>query len=308
MAREQESLTPDGGQERDARGVSNIGMAAKPGGADLPRGGAQRFDAHGLELTGERAARRGNPSLVWRAGQDRRLSMILRWGKPGDIAVAYQEDASPEDAPLENILINGCGVGMYVRALAPYARRVWGMDIEGEHLEIAQDNTPHAHLQQGVCEDLPYAAGGFDLVLSHEVLEHVQDDRAAMREMARVLRPGGRAVIFVPNRLYPFETHGHYWRGGYVFGNTPLINYLPDVLRNRLAPHVRAYTARGLLNLCVGLPLRVVHFTQIYPGYDNLTARHPRLGKWIRRITYGLESSPLRVFGISHLLVLEKES
>lgn len=255
----------------------------------------------GLDLHGERAARRGNPSLVWRAGQDRRLGMILRWG------ARQSAEPSTQQAPrFAAVLVDGCGVGMYVRGLAPHAQRVWGMDIEGEHLEIARHNTPEAGLQQAVCEALPYPDHAFDLVLSHEVLEHVQDDAAAVREIARVLRPGGRAVIFVPNRLYPFETHGHYWRGRYVFGNTPLINYLPDRWRDRLAPHVRAYTRRGLLKLFVGLPLRVIHFTQIFPGYDNLTARRPGLGKWIRRVTYALESSPLCMFGISHLAVVEK--
>jgi SAM-dependent methyltransferase len=154
---------------------------------------------------------------------------------------------------------------------------------------------------------LPYPDNSFDLLLSHEVIEHVQDDRAAAAEMARVLRPGGRAVIFAPNRLYPFETHGHYWQGQYHFGNTPLINYLPDSLRNRLAPHVRVYTRWGLLSLFVGQPVRVISHRQIYPGYDNLVRRRPGLGRWLRRITYTLENSPLMVFGISHVLVVEKE-
>ena len=123
---------------------------------------------------------------------------------------------------------------------------------------------------------------------------------------ADAIAPGGRAVIFAPNRLFPFETHGHYWNGVYHFGNTPLINYLPDLIRNQLAPHVRAYTAEGLRSLFLGLPVRVVKHTQIYPGYDNVVYRRPALGRVLRRITYALEHSPLTVFGISHLLVLEK--
>lgn len=238
----------------------------------------------------DRAARRGNPSFVWRAGQERRLSMIL--------------DAAP--ARLERVLVDGCGVGMYVRALQDYAGEVHGLDIEGEHLTGAQENVPHAPLVLGRGEQLPYPDNSFDLLLSHEVIEHVQDDRAAAAEMARVLRPGGRAVIFAPNRLYPFETHGHYWQGVYHFGNTPLINYLPDPLRNRLAPHVRAYTRWGLLSLFLGQPVRVVSHRQIYPGYDNLVRRRPGAGRWLRRITYGLERSPLMALGISHVLVVEK--
>ena len=125
-------------------------------------------------------------------------------------------------------------------------------------------------------------------------------------EMVRVLRPTGRAIIFCPNRLYPFETHGHYWRGQYHFGNTPLINWLPDPLRDRLAPHVRAYTRRGLQALFTGLPARIVHHTVIYPGYDNVIRRRPELGRLVRRVTYGLEESPLRWLGLSHFLVVEK--
>ena len=247
-----------------------------------------------LDLHGERAALRGNPSFVWRAGQDRRLAMILRWAK-------VQADQS-----IGRVLVDGCGVGSYAKALLPYATAVYGIDIEPEHLNRAATNAPEAAFQLAACEQLPYPNAFFDLVLSHEVLEHVQDDGAAAREMVRVLKPGGRAVIFAPNRLYPFETHGHYWRGVYHFGNTPLINYLPDVLRNQLAPHVRAYSPVDLRNLFLGQPVRVVRHTQIFPGYDNIIYRYRTLGKWLRAITYTVEHSPLTVFGLSHLLVVEK--
>jgi SAM-dependent methyltransferase len=140
------------------------------------------------------------------------------------------------------------------------------------------------------------------------VIEHVDDDRVAVAEMVRVLGPGGRLVLFCPNRLYPFETHGHYWRGRYHFGNTPLINYLPDRLRDRLAPHVRAYTTGDLRALLAGLPVSIILHTQIYPGYDKVVARYPALGRWMRWATYSLEHTPLRAFGLSHFLVAEKRS
>lgn len=242
------------------------------------------------ELHGTRAALRGNPSFVWRAGQDRRLQMILKW--------------APE--PLARVLVDGCGVGMYCRVLQESVPEVHGMDIEGEHLRAAAKNVAGACLNLSRGEQLPYPDASFDLVLSHEVLEHVQDDRQAAAEIVRTLRIGGRALIFVPNRLYPFEIHGHYWRGVYHFGNTPLINYLPDILRDRLAPHVRVYTRRRLLALFIGQPVLVRQCTQIFPGYDNIVARWSRIGHWLRLFTYALEQTPLAIFGISHFLVLEK--
>ena len=238
----------------------------------------------------DRTALRGNPSFVWRAGQERRLQMILDW--------------TPK--PLRRALVNGCGAGLYLRALQNSVPEVHGMDIEGEHLRAAARNVPDAPLNLSQGEQLPYPDGSFDLILSHEVLEHVEDDRRAASEIARVLRVGGRAAIFVPNRLYPFETHGHYWQGVYRFGNTPLINYLPTSMRNQLAPHVRAYTQRSLLDLFVGLPILVRRHTQIFPGYDGIIARQPAIGRVLRAFTYGLEQTPLTSFGISHFLVLEK--
>ena len=237
-----------------------------------------------------RTARRGNPSYVWRAGQERRLQMVLEWAP----------------ARLRRALVNGCGVGIYLRALQELVSEVHGIDIEEDHLRAAVANAPCAPLNLSRGEQLPYVDGCFDLVLSHEVLEHVQDDRRAAAEMVRTLRVGGRAIIFAPNRLYPFETHGHYWRGKYIFGNTPLINYLPGLLRNRLAPHVRVYSGFDLLDLFVGLPVLVRRHTQIYPGYDGISARQPSFGRALRLLTYSLEQTPMTVFGISHFLVLEK--
>ena len=123
-------------------------------------------------------------------------------------------------------------------------------------------------------EALPYPDDHFDLVFSNEVIEHVDDDRQTAAEMVRVTKPGGAIVTFAPNRLYPFETHGAYLGGRYVFGNIPLVNWLPDPLRDRFAPHVRAYTSAGIRRLFAGQPVRLVHHGVIYPGFDNITARH----------------------------------
>jgi SAM-dependent methyltransferase len=212
--------------------------------------------------------------------------------------------AGPCLSPSSRVLVDGSGIGMYIRALRRYSDHVVGLDIEPDRAAQSHRHSPLVSVANG--ERLPYPANISDLVLSHEVIEHVGDDARSVAEMVRVLKAGGRAIIFCPNRLYPFETHGHYWRGKYYFGNTPLINYLPDRLRHQLAPHVRAYTRRTLRSLLENLPVTVIEHTQIYPGFDNIVARHARLGRLLRRITYSLENGPFRIFGLSHLLVLEK--
>jgi ubiquinone/menaquinone biosynthesis C-methylase UbiE len=204
------------------------------------------------------------------------------------------------------VLVDGCGVGSYVAHLSAYAQSVHGLDIEFERL--MEPVQPLDNLVNGVGEQLPYASDSFDAILSHEVLEHVQDDRQAMLEIARVLKVGGRAVVFVPNRWYPFETHGIYWRGKYHFGNQPFVNYLPDRWRNQLAPHVKAYTRRSLRQLWANTPLQVVQWQIIYGGYDNLIAKFGVFGKILRSLLYLMENTPLQTWGLSHWVVLEKNA
>ena len=138
------------------------------------------------------------------------------------------------------------------------------------------------------------------------MLEHVQDDALAVREMVRALKPGGRIVLFVPNRGYPFETHGIYWKGKYKFGNIPLVNYLPRKWRDRLAPHVRVYSKRDLERLFDGLPVKFIERTVIFGAYDNLIARFGVLGKTLRGILQFLEKTLLKGMGLSHFWVVEK--
>ncbi|MGA2111030.1 MAG: methyltransferase domain-containing protein [Anaerolineales bacterium] len=237
------------------------------------------------------AALRGEPSYVWRAGQERRLRMIL--------------DSGPSPHP-ERVLVDGCGLGLYVRALEPHAPGTVGLDIEWERVARGV-RSGIGRLLVGDGQRLPFPSGAFDLVLSNEVIEHVADDRKAVLEMVRVLRPLGRLVLFCPNRWYPFETHGIYWRGRYHFGNIPLVNYLPRFLRDRLAPHVRAYTQADLRRLFQDLPVQVLRQTVIFGGYDNLLARRPRLGRALRSILQSLERTPLRHLGLSHWWVIERQ-
>ena len=236
------------------------------------------------------AALRGEPSYVWRSGQERRLQMIA------------------QHATLHNarVLDSGGGNGMYASQIQTrYAATVDLCEIEQERVQEARQNGIGRALVSAT-EHTPYPSNTFDTIISNEVIEHVNDDRQTLAEMVRILKPGGRAVIFCPNRWYPFETHGHYWRGEYHFGNTPLINYLPDPLRNRLAPHVRAYTKRGLFNLLDGLAVEVVYHTRIYGGYDNLVRRLGTPMERLRDMLYALEDTLLDTWGLSHLLVLEK--
>lgn len=230
----------------------------------------------------------GKPSYLWRAGQERRLEIIRRC-------------LSLEG---KKILDVGCGIGTYLRAFKRFTDELYGVEVDTKRVEKAKKVAPNICVAPA--EKLPFDEGSFDIVLSHEVLEHVEDDQKAVEEAIRVLKLGGHFVIFVPNRLFPFETHGFYLGKRYISGNIPLINYLPNFLRNKLAPHVRVYTRRSLKKLFSGLPVQFVIFTQIYPGFDKISTRFPLLGNLLRRIFYFLERTPLRIFGLSHFVIAKK--
>src|SRR5690606_42092402 len=100
----------------------------------------------------ELAALRGEPSYVWRAGQERRLQMIARWAK--------LEDA--------RVLEAGGGVGMYAAQIRQrYAAQVELFDIELERVQRAQEATPHALV--AAAEGRRDAAHPFAHILSSHV-------------------------------------------------------------------------------------------------------------------------------------------
>lgn len=256
-----------------------------------------RADPRGLGVQEPEAARLGNPSYVWRSGQERRLALIERY------------------VPLtgKRVLDLGCGVGEYVRAFARHGARPIGSDIAPARLVEARQRVS-ATGTEGVRgflaaagESLPFRDASMDVIVLNEVIEHVADDRATLREIARVLAPGGTCILYAPNRLYPFETHGIYWRGRYIFGNIPFVNWLPDRARNRLVPHARAYRHADWRRLIAGTSLRLVDQTYVYPGFDNIEARNAMLGRLVRDICYWAEGTPLRRFGLSHLVVLRRD-
>lgn len=97
--------------------------------------------------------------------------------------------------PDTRVLDVGCGTGNYAAALSAAAGcRLAGIDPSARMLERAREATPWNALVQGHAESLPFRDDSFDLVLSTDVIHHVEDRDAFFREAARVLRPGGRIV------------------------------------------------------------------------------------------------------------------
>lgn len=133
------------------------------------------------------------------------------------------------------------GSGYTVIEAARLGATAWGVDLSEVGVAAAaraaaQTLSPAAlrrcRFRACPAERLPFAAASFDGVASIAVLEHVAEDRRAMAEIARVLKPGGRAYVAVPH----------------TYAKTPLLLGLLNRINDRLVGHLRHYSRQDLLD------------------------------------------------------------
>ncbi|HWN08376.1 MAG TPA: class I SAM-dependent methyltransferase [Pyrinomonadaceae bacterium] len=106
------------------------------------------------------------------------------------------------DAGTENIRILdvGCGTGANLEMLSEFGEAE-GVDVSTDALSFCRARGL-ANVKQGEAERLPFDNESFELVTGLDVVEHLDDDLAGLREMHRVLRPEGRALLFVPAFMF----------------------------------------------------------------------------------------------------------
>ena len=143
-----------------------------------------------------------------------------RWSQPGGFAKG---------------LHMGCGEGDYDPMIAAHCTRLESIDANGGDVAFAKQQGSHLenlHYSTGDVQELEYADGAFDLVVTVDVLEHVDSPEKMMDELARVLAPGGLAVVTFPQTRFPL-TYDPINRifgprtvrlGAYGFGHESLID------------------------------------------------------------------------------------
>jgi SAM-dependent methyltransferase len=98
------------------------------------------------------------------------------------------------------ILDVGCGTGANLMMLSQFGETE-GVDISQDALSFCRERGLQ-NVRHGAAEKLPYEDGTFDLVTALDVVEHLDDDLAGLREIRRVLRPNGHALLFVPTFMF----------------------------------------------------------------------------------------------------------
>ena len=153
------------------------------------------------------------------------------------------------------ILDVGCGTGANLQMLAEFGAAE-GVDVSAEALDFCRARGL-GRVRQGAAESLPYEDAQFDLVTGLDVVEHLDDDVAGLREMFRVLRPGGRALLFVPAFMF-------------LWG-----------VQDDVSHHRRRYTLTELKE-----KLRAAGLTVERASYANITFFAPILfGRFVMRVS-----------------------
>jgi N-acetylglucosaminyldiphosphoundecaprenol N-acetyl-beta-D-mannosaminyltransferase len=244
--------------------------------------------------------------MLVRRGQFENASGVnpIKLGGPasyGSYAVSKRMGKMDQTLNFEGmrVLDLGCGNGCYTEELARRAEYVCGIDLHMPHLQAFREAIPRV---QGSGEHLPFAAESFDAVTMIEVLEHTNCDTKVLAECFRVLKPGGLLVLFVPNKLYPFESHPCRLGRLSLGRNVPLVSWLPDSLRQRIC-YARIYTRRRLFAMAREIGFQIRNSGFIFPPLDSFPL--PFKDSY-RRIASRLEDSPLGSLGVSIYAVLAK--
>ena len=161
----------------------------------------------------------------------KRVESIFEWIPPHDDA---------------RILDCACGRGFYLNMYRYVSRAALvGLELDAEIIQKAKRNVGHLDriaLTRGNIYALPFPDDYFDGVILSEILEHIEDDVAGLREVRRVLKPGGVAAITVPHANYPFLWDPINWSLERTLGTHIRRGPLAGIWAN----HVRLYQREDL--------------------------------------------------------------
>jgi ubiquinone/menaquinone biosynthesis C-methylase UbiE len=217
-----------------------------------------------------------------------------------------------------SILDNGCGSALMSRELAGSGHSVVGLDISNELLKRVA-TTANLQLVVGDSENLPFDNSVFDCVICSEVLEHIKDNQPAIKEIRRVMKEDGFAVISVPNWDCFDSLEGNF---GIVTIAVSMVNYVLDILKLKpiypygVNPHFHKMFPWQWKRLFESSGLEVIEDKAIY-----LVPYIPKfryVERWIYKIPglFSIKTKiddifsgiwPFKYMGIAHLFVCRKK-
>ena len=175
-----------------------------------------------------------------------------------------------------DVLEIGTGAGYGIEVVAPHARSFITVDKFAPAAELMRH--PHVEFHQAVVPPLAFAANSFDFVISFQVIEHVKQDIELVREVKRVLKPGGKLIVTTPNA--PMSLTRNPWH---------VREYTAEQLQNLLGHVFRSVETLGVAGNRIVMSyyeqnrLSVARITR----FDILDLQH-RLPRWMLQIPYDI--------------------
>jgi ubiquinone/menaquinone biosynthesis C-methylase UbiE len=194
-----------------------------------------------------------------------------------------------------DVLEVGCGTGLVLQRIAQFARRATGIDLSPGMLARARERG--LDVVEGSATQLPFESASFDVTCSFKVLAHIPEVKLALREMARVTRPGGHVIaeFYNPNSIRGLLKR--FGPAGSVAKNTDERHVYvrfdsPADVASATPPDCRLVASRGI---------RIVTPTAS-------VMRVPMVGRLLRAAEWALCDSPLKTLGGFWVAALEKQA
>lgn len=173
-----------------------------------------------------------------------------RYANP-EVLSAIQQAIDEIDA--RRVLEVGVGTGNVLSSLSGDFERL-GLDPSRGMLDCASLH-PALLLSQGLAEALPYASGSIDLSYSVDVVHHIVDRNSAMRELARVMRPGGRVLIATDSQ-------------DDIAARVPLASHFPETIAVERKRYPPIELIESELTAAGFLVEPALHVSHVYPLTD----------------------------------------
>jgi SAM-dependent methyltransferase len=200
-----------------------------------------------------------------------------------------------------SILDVGCGTGANLEMLKQFGEAE-GVDVSDDALEFCRLKGLKVH--KGLAESLPFADESFDLVTALDVVEHLDDDVAGLKEMHRVLKADGKTLIFVPAFMWLWGVQDDI--------SNHRIRYTREQITERLNAAGFKIERATYANITFFLPILLGRFlmkvTGIKPESENnvnISALNGIFGKIFSAEKYWLNKTNFP-FGVSIVIVAEK--
>jgi ubiquinone/menaquinone biosynthesis C-methylase UbiE len=245
--------------------------------------------------------------------------MGIELGKPADygqfiltrryqLAKAYAGNALTKGGTYLDV---GCGNGAQTILFAQHFERWVGIDVEEERLEEFRAELLFREYEAGKKEykilyydgeRIPLEDNSVDVLTCIEVIEHTRDDRSVIKELYRVLKPGGTAIITVPNKWWVFETHGANlpllpWN------RVPFFSWLPKSIHSKYAK-ARIYRKAQIEKLLQEPGFQLKHSLYVTAPMDMI--KNAKMQAFVRKALFGNNETKLPILATSVMVVAQK--